>query len=486
MTVRECFLRAAAALTAAASLFIAAGCANSQSGPAVSAASEAQTSSGETTTAEETKISDDLPDSDFDGYGFRIICAEFYSRQLAEFIVYKELTGNPVDDELYNAKTKIEDRFNVKISTIELADVTVLKTTVQKAVLAGEDAFDIQIGHDTNTVSLANSGCFYNMKNVAQFNFDKPWWPANTCKNLSVCGKMFVASNYMSYCGMHWTRAICINKDYAAEYGLTVPYEDVRAGTWTLDKMFTFIDKTTVDVDGNGKFDDSDKYGFATGGQTWYCMQEALNCGVYTKDASDVPQLSLDVDRLTEMTDKISWLVRDSQQYHKEGDFAVVTFSKGLVLLAYTQIGDAYDTYRQSEFSYGFLPTPKLDENQENYINCCTDVPWAIPVNTQHIDIIGTVCEALSCYNYNNVLPAYFEVAMKVRMADTADDAEMLQLIADTRTIGFAYAYGLKFNNVIADVVEGKKEIASYVAKNEASAQKGLTKLIDTINAIEN
>jgi hypothetical protein len=78
------------------------------------------------------------------------------------------------------------------------------------------------------------------------------------------------------------------------------------------------------------------------------------------------------------------------------------------------------------------------------------------------------------------VLPAYFEVAMKSRTADAPEDAEMLQLIADTRTIGTAYAYGLTFNNIIADVVGTSNEISSYLSKQERAASKALDKLIAT------
>lgn len=457
-----------------------AGCAGDTSKPAETPVT-LDTPSDTDTSTETTKLSDGLPNQNFEGYNFRIISAIFYSREMANYLTYEELTGNPVDDELYNSRLAIEDRFNVKISIIPTgSDTGVLGTTVKNAVFAGDDAFDIQIGHDTTTVGLAKEGCFYNMYNVSQFNFDMPWWPSNTCENLSMCGQLYVASNYMSYCGLHWTRAICVNKTYAEEHNREIPYDLVREGKWTLEAMFDFIADTSEDLDGNGKINAKDRVGFATGGQTWYCMQEALDCGVYSKDPNDYLFLDIDLERLSSMVDKLTWLVKTSGEYLNEGDFAVTTFANNRALLAYTQIGDAYDTYRESDVVYGFLPTPKLDENQENYINCCTDVPWAIPKTTPNIDIVGTICEAMSCYNYNNVLPAYFEVAMKSRTADSPEDAEMLQLIADTRTIGTAYAYGLTFNNIISDVVGTNNEISSYMTKQEKAASKLLDKLLIT------
>ena len=440
------------------------------------------------TEAESTapEASDGLPDTDFGGYDFRIASCNFYDKELATYLVYDELTGNPVNDELYNSKLYIENRFNVKISWIECGDTSAVMNYVKKAVSAGDDSFDIQIGHDTNTGSLAQNGYLYNMNNVDQFNFSQPWWPNDTIENLSVCGKLYVASNYMSYCGLHWTRVLCVNKTIADNYGRDIPYNTVRDGKWTLDAMFEFISDTSADLDGNGKIGKNDQVGFTSGNQTMYCMQEAVGCSVYKKDKDGMPEIAVDENQLTTMVEKLRWLYKESNLYFSEGDFGVNEFKDGLALLAYTQIGDAYDTYRNSEVIYGFLPSPKLNEMQENYINCCTDVPWAIPATVSDTDIVGTVCEALSCYNYTNVLPAYYEVAIKTRLADSPDDTEMLQIIADTRTIGFAFFYQLPFNNIVSDVANSKnKELSSYIQKGMSKAQTSLDKLVEAFENMD-
>ena len=74
---------------------------------------------------------------------------------------------------------------------------------------------------------------------------------------------------------------------------------------------------------------------------------------------------------------------------------------------------------------------------------------------------------------------AYYEVTMKARIADEPDDAEMLQLLADTRTIGFAYAYELPGNNMIEDLINnGSMGVASYLQKITKNAGKQLDKLL--------
>ena len=438
-------------------------------------------------TAEEAKayIPDSLPDADLGGYKFRIGTSEFGGKNLNEYVIFDELTGNPVNDELYNAKLYVENRFNVDISVIDYGTIEGTRDAVKKSVAAGDDEMDIQIGHDHHTGDLAKGGYLHNIRSIPHFDFDKPWWPKFAIDQLTVCHRMYVCSSYISYCGLSYERILCVNKTLADSYGRAIPYDAVRDGKWTLDAMFGFIADTAADLDGDGKMGETDQYGFVSGSQTDYCLQEALDCSVYKKDENDVPTIEADMDRLSKMVEKTRWLYKDSGLATENVDFGQNIFKAGLSLLAYTQITNAYNDYRQSDVVYGFLPTPKLDELQADYINCCTDTPWAIPLNASHPEEIGYVVEALSCYNYNNVLPAYFDVAVKTRLADSPDDAEMLQIIADTRTIGFAYFYSMSFNNIIGDLKNGKKELASYIEKGMKSATKNLDKLIAAFEGMD-
>lgn len=443
-------------------------------------------SSSEETEAETTIISDDLTDEDFGGYAFRILSCVFYNKELATYITYDELTGVPVDDALYNSKTNIEDRFKVGISWIETGNESAGLTAAKNAINAGDDAFDILIGHDTNTVGLGKSGLLRNMYDIDEFNFEKPWWPNNAVESWTVAGKMFAASSYISYCGIHWTRAMTVNKDWAEELQMEIPYEAVREGKWTLDMLNTLTEDVSYDVDGNGKINDKDKVGFTSGTQTWYCSQEGVDLPIYRRDDSGNIYLDLDVDRADKFLEIMRTLTQ-KDRYVSSGDFGVKMFENGNALFAYTQVGDAYDYYRVSDVRYGFLPTPKLDEAQENYINCCTDVPWAIPktVMGEQQHVVGTICEAMSAYNYNHVLPVYLEGALKSRAADSADDTEMLQIIADTRTIGFAYGYGLQINNILGDILDNGQGAASYFKSKEKVAEKALNKMISNFEDMD-
>ncbi len=441
------------------------------------------------TEPEETQIDDGLGNPDFGGYTFRVASCMFGGDYGANRMMYSELTGNPVNDALYESKTYIEDRFNVKYESIEFSDGNELGTSLQGAVNAGDNAYDITINHDLTTFTGVKAGYYLNMKDIEQFNFDQPWWPANAVNALSVGGKLYATSSYLTYLGLHWTRAIMVNKDYAESIGADIPYDLVREGKWTTDALLERVIGLSQDLNGDGVYDpDNDRISFVTGCETFYCLQESQNIQVYKHDSDGNLYLDLDQDKIDTYVQKWRSLIQSDDYYMTPGvGFGETVFVNGKNLYCLGQIGDAYDIYRDTDMRYGFLPSPKFDEYQEGYINCCTDLPWGIPMTVPQGDqltTVATLCEAISCYNYQNVLPAYYDVAMKSRTADSSDDAEMLQLIADTRTMSTAQCYSLTFNNILGQLGDSNKEVASYIKSNEKVATKMLDKFLNTFSEL--
>ena len=432
---------------------------------------------------------DDMPDLDLGGYQFRIYSElwTFDNTYGAHRMMYDEYTGNPVNDALHESTLYIEERFNCDVVMIDGGDPYQMEGNTTNIVLGGEDAFDIAVGHDGIMRSMAQKGIFCNIYDIEQFNFDKPWWQPS--KGMDFLGDLYFASSYLSFTGLHWTRALIVNKDYMRSIDREMPYDLVRDGKWTLDAMLAFVKDSSNDIDGDGKLNPTvDKVAFATGNETLYCMQESLGIRTYRRTEDSIV-LDLDVERAETALTKL-------REFHKTGEFLHDTstqfaephFMTGNVLMVYGQIGDAYNYYRECDFSYGFLPSPKFDEAQDGYLNCCTDMPWAIPntISEEQGDIIGTVVEAMSCRNYLYVLPAYFDVAMKSRTADTEEDAEMLQLIADTRILPYARSYDLRFGALYQDLFNKNKNVASYYEAQKNNAEKTLNKVIAAYEDMKN
>lgn len=433
----------------------------------------------EETETEAPELDDGLGSPDFEGYDFRILSCFFNDLDTWRYLLCDEITGTPLNDQLYETKDNLETRFNIKFTMIEPGNDETAQRTFVSSVTGDDNAFDLHIGKDWRTCDLGVKGYCHNLFDVEQFDFTKPWWPDETVRQLSVGKKLFAASNYASYCGIHWTRVMMFNKDLLADVGIDAPYETVREGVWTLDKLYSLTHGLSIDANGNGVLDKSDTIALLGYDHTYYCLQEAAAVSAYARDEENIPYLNIDVERIDGYVQKMRALLTEGDYLNAGGQPTL--FADGKTVFAFCEIRDAYNTYRASEIRYGFLPQPKYDELQEKYIACCTDTPWALPkmFTPDQAEIAGTVIEAMSAYNYKKMLPVYLESTLKSRLADEPDDSEMLGIIANNRTISFAYSFDkMPLCNIISDIVLTNSETASYLKKNEKIAQRTLDRTL--------
>ena len=431
---------------------------------------------------EETELTDGLGDVNMDGYNFRLMTAVVDGVELASFMTSEEMNGEPLNDAAYESHIYLEDRFNINFTLVEAGDITTQQTMTQNSVLANTDDFDVVISHDWMSNNTFRKGTFQNLLKFDEFDFTMPWWPEGTRENLTVANKMYFASNYASYCGLAYCLAYNVNKDVAADLNIEIPYDAVREGTWTFDKLLALTENAYVDKNGDGIKDPEDQYGLTAGGHSWYSAQRSCGLEFYPKDENGNLYLNVDLERVTKYVDYIRNIINNQQMYFGDDffNYGEVMFSKGKSLFGYTRLTDSYIHYRNCDFSYGFLPTPKMDELQENYVNAGTDHMWSIPLTVASDDQrtkVATIMEAMSCYNYKNLIPAYMETTMKTKLADSPDDAEMLQIIADTREFIFEKFYVLEHHELFLDLIDESKKPASYFASTERVAQMTVERL---------
>ncbi len=82
--------------------------------------------------------------------------------------------------------------------------------------------------------------------------------------------------------------------------------------------------------------------------------------------------------------------------YNDNTAFAPKPFINRQGMILYTCLITVYDEIRYSNIQYGFLPTPKFDEEQEDCITGITDAYWAIPITVyENLDVVSVITEAL-------------------------------------------------------------------------------------------
>lgn len=431
---------------------------------------------------ETQEITPDLPEVDYDGYTYRILAQEDdYSRICAD-----EETGEIVNDALFKANLEVSELLNIQFENIVCG---VMDHSVAKNhIMADDDSYDISYLQDCGTANMALEDLLLNVNEMEYVNTDAEWWPKHTVDSLTLNGKMYHFSNFSSYFSMIRTKAIFFNSDLIDSYDLENPYDLVRAGTWTIDQISKMTRDTYSDVNGNGKQDVGDIFGFAFTAFP-YAVLESFGIEAYEKTPGSADlKLSLNNDRTFLLVDKLyNWLYTDgtgiwcklSEDSQPEESRAM--FASGTAVFALDNIGLMAPELAESDVNYGIVPIPKIDETVKEYYGGCNDRLFAVPVTARDPERTGVIIEAMAYAGYKYNVPAYCETTLKTRYATDEDCVEMLNLIFDNQVLSFSYLFansvpkGMQYR-LLFDTIQNNN-LASYYAKNEKKELEFMEKL---------
>ena len=423
-------------------------------------------------------VSDELPDADFNGKTFAIIGDDGF-----DFILAEELTGEVVNDAIFERNHAVCDRFNINLDCVAY-DENAYTDQAKNLVLSGDDSFQMVSGHIILLGMAAVNDIMYNWYDLPHVDFSKPWWSASTEEDLRYKDKAFIAIGDFALSALTQTYCMFYNKDLAEAHNLPDMYEIVTNGEWTFDKMYELCDGVYLDLDGDGTRSDNDRYALATS-----CKSPA-NAYLWAfgkKIATQQPDHTYKLDYYDE---KLVSIVERLYNMYYETDFVhfdptshsyISWFSDGNCLFANGLIEMAVNNLREAEFDYGIIPYPKWDAAQEDYYTSVDGghEGLAILKSISDPEFAGTISEALCAESWKRVVPAYYDVALKFKGTRDERSIEMLDNIVQSRVFDFGYVYG-GWGCVfwIQYMMEQKsKDITSYYEKNFSSYEKTMEKV---------
>ena len=438
------------------------------------------------TIPEETEgFSDGLEDTDFGGRVYTVLFRD-EAEHLRE-ITAEELTGDVINDAIYQRTDEIQQRFNMELGLLPVSEGN-LNNTFTNAVSAGDRSFDVGFQHMILTSSLAAAGVTKNWYDMPHLDFEKPWW-TSAVKEMTVNGVMYVtASDYcMNTFEMTW--CLIFNKQMMGDLVIEeTPYDLVREGRWTLDTYYNMVKDVSNDSDGDGKMTVKDTYGLNSYGSPWLASISNYwwACGgTISRFGEDgVPYYSMDEEKTYTVFDKMYALLAENDiAYQDTTSGQKMIFWNGQALFASMMVRDV-EVNRDKDLAYGLVPYPKYDELQEQYL---TQVDghasmMAVPVTLtdDDADFVGTMIEAFSAAAYREVIPAYYETAMQTKFAQDETMPLMLELVRQGRVFNFGYVYDPVINrDILVNCILGKnKEIASKFASSKKVTEKYYQKVI--------
>ena len=93
---------------------------------------------------------------------------------------------------------------------------------------------------------------------------------------------------------------------------------------------------------------------------------------------------------------------------------------------------------RDAATDFGIIPYPKYDETQDKYYSRIEGCElFGVPKTNTDPEMAAVILEAMACESLNSVIPAYYEVALKVKFTRDDESAEMLDLAFENRVFDY-------------------------------------------------
>ena len=191
----------------------------------------------ETTPAPETEPEYVYPEVTYGGDTFAILnCADRYN--MIYHLMPAELTGESLNDTRFELNQRVAERFEIKLSET-LIPYAEIQAYAQQELLANTPVHDVFFLTPLQVAAFMNSGYMHNLLDIEEFNIDEPWWTQTLIKDATMRDKYlyYLGGNYHIQ-AMEATTAIFFNKQMIDNLGMENPYQLVRDGKWTLDKVY--------------------------------------------------------------------------------------------------------------------------------------------------------------------------------------------------------------------------------------------------------
>ena len=342
-------------------------------------------------------------------------------------------------------------------------------------------------------------GILVDLLTVDSLNLDKPWWDNDVVGAATIEDRCYFASSDISFFPFEATWILYFNEDRFDAMKLEYPYDDVREGKWTIDRLYELCQAgASLNGQDSSKYDEERNvadYGIITHSQ----VVQALMFGggetlITTKNGT--PEFSGASDRAYSLFEKIAQITGTdgvSLDRDKAGgqdtdtkSFCRTAFRTGHFMVMSETLGHIAGL-RDYEGNFGVLPLPKLDEDQDGYhsmIATWGTLLTTIPASSMDPERTGVILDALAYDSYKNLMEPYYDTYLNQKGARNDDSADMLKIIRDTRIVNTGYIFGWT-NNVTGSLTSmlenGDASVASTIASAKESIATNIQKTLDNL-----
>lgn len=442
--------------------------------------------------ATETELSDDLGKYDFGGRSFSI-----YTRTTPLFYPYldrQEATGDTIDDAVYNRNRKLEERFNFSFDE-QYYDYTVEGNDApRKLLLAGDDTYQLYVGRCVHMFNYASEGYFYKIDDLTAINTEKPYWNSQLYDNLSIGNAHYFAVGDFNISAFDFTHVLLFNKKMVDDLNLGDIYSTVLDGKWTFDRFGEMSRAAVSDVNGDSVMDENDQYGYTSLGKQvlpgFWIAGGALSM---KKNDGQLVYTAPTDQKFIDVCQKVFEITWNDNIWHRmpitvDREEEMQMFCDGKALFTDSSCFQISLT-RDAATDFGIIPYPKYDETQDKYYSRIEGCElFGVPLTNADPEMTSVILEAMACESRKIVIPAYYEVALKVKFTRDEESSKMLDIAFENRV--FDYGDTILCEEFRDGVMrqafaDDNRDIVSTLTKVQNKVEKKLGTLNDAFGTLE-
>jgi len=418
----------------------------------------------------------DLPDVKYDGYNFKVMnVAQSAMTWVYTTICVDEETGEGINDAVYKRNRTVEERFNIEIKEIIETSEDAVNQKASKSIKSGSDDYDLFMLTTYTSVILAKNHMLMDYNEIPYVDLAQSWWDKDMVRDLSVGGRNYLVTGDFSMTHYGDTIGMFFNKKLLNEMGLESPYNIINEGKWTYDKFSEMAKDASRDLNGDGKFDKNDQFGYMSLTHIW-AQGFIASAGqqMVGKDSDDMHTFVMKNERFVEIYKKMIEIIHqdnmtfdaDTAGNHRLQD---IMFPNNQALF-WSEVVHWATILRDMNADFGIIIHPKWDENQSGYHNYVFPPPvMCVPITSPDLNRTGMILEALCYESTDTVIKAYYDVLLKTKISRDNESEKMLDIMFRNRWYNLANTF---YSNEIYNpfnTLSKKKDadIVSWIEKNE-------------------
>lgn len=438
----------------------------------------------ETTTAAETEanIYEKLRNIDLDGYEFNILTYD--TSNWDAFIAPETETGDVLNDTAFKRNLEVENLLNVAI-TVQKEGIEKYETTFRNLVMSGDaESIDlIVLWSPGQRIKYITENLAYDWRKLPYVDLDAEYYNKTANEAYTVDGKQYFAVSDFTYAiQQHWR--ILFSKRLAADFSVSSPYDAVFDGTWTFDRLVSDIKNVTVDLNSNGKADLEDRFGLIANPHTTAAFMFGFGESP-VMFGDNGAEFSLNTESFTDKITKLVGLCDNPDVFiNKNGNDQYQNFYAGNSL--YMPYSSDPALLREIDVDFGYLPYPKWDEAQENYVVWAAGGMMALPSTLNNPERSGAVVEALSIASGKYLKDAFVEKYIEGKVLRDDESVKVYRMMRENMT--YEVSYNLDPSGKLTDlayyryfITNKSTDTASYWAKNSEKIINSYSDFLESV-----